>query len=148
MIYWKTDFYLSLILIILSIIVFIESLRLPKIPSYFPRLLSILLLITAVILTMSALRRRGKEVKKVKKKEYNYYQLGAVVGSLILYILILRWLGYLLSTGLLIIWLISTSGYPKRKQIIIISIIAVVALYIIFKLILNVPLPMGIFAGE
>jgi len=146
MIYLNENIYLSITLIILSIIVFIESSKLPNIDAQFPRLISISLFITAIILMMSSLKIK---VQEKKEKGYNYWRAGIIVAGLILYILILRWLGYLLSTGLLITYVISTLGYHKRKQIIIIAIVATVILYLIFKILLNVPLPtMRFFIGE
>jgi len=145
MIYRNTNIYLSITLIILSIIVFIESLKLPNIDAQFPKLISISLFITAIILVISSLKMKTQE----KKKEYNYWRAGKVIVGLILYILILRWLGYLLSTGLLITYVISILGYKKRKQIIVVAIVSTVVLYLIFKILLGVPLPMmGFFVGE
>jgi len=145
MIYRNTNIYLSITLIILSIIVFIESLKLPNIDAQFPKLISISLFITAIILVISSLKIKTQE----KKKEYNYWRAGIVIVGLILYILILRWLGYLLSTGLLITYVIFILGYNKRKQIIVVAIVATVVLYLIFKILLGVPLPMmEFFVGE
>jgi len=145
MVYLNENVYLSITLIILSIIVFIESSKLPNIDAQFPRLISISLFIAGVILMMSSLRMKAQE----RKKKYNYWRAVTIVVGLILYILILRWLGYLLSTGLLVTYVISTLGYHKRKQIIIIATVVTIVFYLIFKLVLNVPLPMmGIFVGE
>jgi len=146
MIYWNTNIYLSITLIILSIIVFIESLKLPYIDAQFPKIISISLFIAAIVLMMSSIKMKAQEKKK---KEHNYWRAGIVVAGLILYILILGWLGYLFSTGLLTAYVIFILGYHKRKQTIIIATVATVVFYLIFKLLLNVPLPMmRFFVGE
>jgi asparagine N-glycosylation enzyme membrane subunit Stt3 len=120
--------------------VFIESLKIPKVPSEFPKLISLLLTLLAVILMLTAFKRREE---KTKETVYNFYPVICVILCLIVYILVLRWIGYIVSSIVLIFSVILILGYKKKKRVFIISLASVTVIYLIFKIILGVPLPMG-----
>lgn len=73
-------------------------------------------------------------------------RLLALIGSLLLYILVLPWLGQILSSTLFLMLLmrvLSEVGWPR---VIAYSLAISTSLYAVFVLLLNVPMPRGILA--
>ena len=84
-------------------------------------------------------------IKKQQVVQIEGLHLGKVALAfliLIIYILALPEIGYIISTFLLCAFIIRALGYKNLVWTVIYSLIAVVAVFCIFKVLLNVPLPM------
>ena len=72
-------------------------------------------------------------------------RISLVFICIFLYVIIVQLIGYIISTYLLLIGLMIVMGVSHWKLIIFFPAIFVAMLYAIFKLGLNIPLPVGIF---
>jgi len=142
---WVKDAILSTVLIIISIATYFVSKDYPDIASHFPvRLalvlgaLSVGLLIKAVFIT------RVKETEKIQDLS-SLKNVFIVVFGIALYTISLRYLGYLISSFCLLLFLISFLGFTRKLHLIITTFGCVMVVYVAFKMILGVPLPLGLF---
>jgi len=142
--FWKkSNFYLSLSLILLSFFTFIQSRNFCQTSAKFPRLLSIFLFSLSIMLLFSSLL---KNKEKAATKEFNAAPVIMLVMGLIVYIIFLKWIGYLFSSIILIFYTVLTLGYKNKRKAILFSIISAIVIYILFRA-LETPLPMGILSS-
>lgn len=73
-------------------------------------------------------------------------RLLALIGSLLLYILVLPWLGQILASTLFLILLMRVLSEVSWPRVIAYSLAISLSLYGVFVLLLNVPMPRGILA--
>ncbi|NLT95175.1 MAG: tripartite tricarboxylate transporter TctB family protein [Clostridia bacterium] len=141
---WKSNIILAIFLICVGIVGLFLLKDMPEPPAMFPEILFFLLIFFSTVLLISVLKnsKDGSE-----KKEINYYPVLKITGGLVLYTLIIKILGYLLATFLLVIYIILVMGYPKKLITVVVSLVSVSIIFAIFKLLLNVPLPAGLFLG-
>ena len=106
-------------------------------------------LICAVLQLATAIYLLGKTLIKhevvVKTEGLNVGKAALTVAALIIYVLVLEKIGYCLSTFLLVGFIIWFLGYKNWKIILLCAALTVAATYVIFGLLLNVPLPMLFF---
>jgi len=138
MVNWKNDLRLSICLLLFSGFVFVKAFDFPDEAAYFPKLFSVVLGILAILLLISALYRKNSESAITR---VNYANTIYIVLGLIAYALVLKVLGYIISTGLLVLYVIYVLGYRKIKYMILVSVIGVLFAYVVFGIFLNVPLP-------
>lgn len=125
---------------------------------FMPRVIAVLMLITAGAIIISAYRNRGKQLKvidgetglEVEEEDpnsKNYKKLGISLGAMIIYALLTQFIGFLLASILyLITQMFILSDNDKKKLIVIgiISIVMSVIVYFIFRNVFYVMLPQGI----
>ncbi len=117
-------------------------------PDLFPRLVAVLMGLGGTLLTFSALRPAGRQpllrIAQWARTPRSYFIIGAVLGSIVFYILLSEVLGFLL-TGFVMLsaLLVATRGVSKAVSSLLISGSVVVLLYLIFARFLRVPLPVG-----
>ena len=107
--------------------------------------------VTLGVLSLLLLLKSRQDLKKADAKdpwalfrEIRWLKMAAVLAALGVYALFFEWLGALISTALFIGFLMQTIE-PKRWYIALtVSIVSTFSIYILFKVILNVRLPMGI----
>lgn len=108
----------------------------------FPMICGVLQLITSIYLLVKVLLKRDVVVKleglNVKKAFFT-------VVALVIYVLVMEKIGYCLSTFLLVAFVIWFLGYKNWKIILLCSVLTVAATYLIFGVLLHVPLPMLFF---
>lgn len=138
MVNWKNDLYLSTCLLLFSGFVFIKAFEFPEEAAYFPKLFSSVLGILAILLLISSLYRKNSASTNEKT---NYKNTIFIILGLIVYALVLRTIGYVISTGVLVLYVIYILGYRKIRNIILVSVISVIFAYVIFGMFLKVPLP-------
>jgi len=117
-------------------------------PALFPTLIGVGFIVTGVILTVSGLRRRdleplvdGGEWLRSGPHVINFL---AVVGGLLLYILVSDWLGFILTSLLLLFgWLVLFRG-GKPISSLAIALAVTLAVNYAFSQLLLVPLPLGL----
>ncbi|WP_408011268.1 tripartite tricarboxylate transporter TctB family protein [Pseudalkalibacillus sp. A8] len=143
MVTWKNDLILSVFLLILSVFVYAKSLKMPTNAGEFPILLSIVLGILSILLLFSSFKKKKQDAGSIKYTNIQYIFLGII--AMLIYSVILSYLGYLLSTLFLFLSILFLIGYRKKTFGVLIGVIIVVAIFAIFKIALNVPLPEGLF---
>lgn len=138
------DVFLSIVLIVIGAYTFFESASFPDIAAHFPRRISLLLILLALALMISGIYKVRKEPGKEKATgPYgNVFFLSIIIA---VYILILDWAGYLLSTVGLVFAVMSILGYKKKMKALLVAICSVAAAFVLFRFLLGVPLPLGIF---
>lgn len=132
--------YLSLVLLILSILTYVKSINLPKIPSEFPKLVAVSLFVASLALLVSSLTRRKQQVNE---KEHDFRSVIILTIGLIIYTAIVKWVGHIIATIFIVIYVISVLGYQKNKTKITVAILSTLLIFSVFKMILGVPLPLG-----
>ncbi|MDK2933230.1 MAG: Tripartite tricarboxylate transporter TctB family [Clostridiales bacterium] len=113
----------------------------PVAASTFPRLLSTLMCIVSLVLIYRALK--GKDSVQIVIR--NYKKVLSIIGLLIIYTLALMYIGFTLSTMVLMFIILYLFEMRKYRYSILIPIIAAFVIQYIFQKFLNVPLPTGIF---
>lgn len=98
-------------------------------------------LISAYLFVQSLL---GKGDSKDVKVQINWKRFALLIVSIIIYIIILKPVGYLISTALVLYAVLKIGGLKGWKLPSVISLCTSVFFYFIFKVALSVPLPAGI----
>jgi len=153
----KTDVWFGIILISIAIFIIIESLAFPDFisagkklpgPSFFPRILSIILIVVGVYEIL--LTGGNEHVIKREESFAEYFEdwenqnVLIVVLSLILYIFLLKWMGFVLGTFLFssILMVRLKTGWLRGT---VFSAIVVIIIILIFEKIFRIQLPKGFF---
>lgn len=111
-------------------------------PHVFPQLMSNIILICATINIILILLKRETSIQKDKKVKIKIIiKLVLIIIAGGLYIYIMPWLGYFLSTALLMICLIGIQGGIKPWLNVSVSMGFSMFLYLVFSRILSVLLP-------
>lgn len=110
-------------------------------PAYYPRILAIVLAFLSLILFIDSLKKRAKVSFHVDTELMR--NLSLFLAALLIYILLLKPVGFVLTTIAFIICMTWFLG-GTRKQAVIASIPMSLIVYIVFSFILKVPLPKGI----
>jgi len=109
-------------------------------PAYYPRILALLLALMSCGILIGALRKRQVVTMKVNRELL--VNIGKFLGILILYIVILKSVGFILSTTVFsfsMIWFLGST----RKQAAIYALPISLVVYFVFSYLLKVPLPKG-----
>lgn len=105
----------------------------------FPIMSAGVLLICAVYLLFETLVK--KEVI-VKLEGVNLAMVGMTLLALVVYVVLLKKIGYIIDTFLLCVFMIRSLGYKKIGITVMCAALAVAATFFVFKVLLSVPLPM------
>jgi putative tricarboxylic transport membrane protein len=117
-------------------------------PALFPTLIGIGFIITGVVLTVSGLHQRRRQAfvgggawLRSGPQVANFL---AVIGGLLIYILVSDWLGFILTSLLLMFgWLVLFRGGKPISSLVIALAVTLVVDYAFSQLLL-VPLPLGL----
>jgi len=147
----KSEIILNVIWVVLAASLFIIAIPYadmktldPIGPHVFPKLMSTVILICAIINLIIILLKRETSVQQDKKINIKIiFQLVLIIVAGGLYIYIMPWLGYFLSTALLMICLIEIQREVKPWLNVFVSICFSMFLYLVFSRILSILLPHG-----
>lgn len=116
-------------------------------PDFFPMVVGILLLLTAILLAINWFRSKTKDHSADSQAAMDWASLSGAAGSFIAFIFILEPLGWLIAaTGLF--WLVSLSlGGTKHLMNLAIAALFSAITQIVFSLGLGISLPSGILGG-
>lgn len=143
----KTDLIAGCILLVFALVLAEESLRLPfgtmRKPgiAFLPFLLSALLAFLSIALIVQARKRRAGGDERG-------FQLGlwkkvvASLAALFTFGLVFEWLGYLVSTFLLVVFLMRAVEPVRWRQVLIVAVSSALLTFVVFSL-LGTPLPTG-----
>lgn len=137
----KTDITLGSILIAICLFLFYMIFNLPEQARIYPLFVTSLLLFLTIIHMIITIRKK-KDDEKSPFDSLQKRQLLFVVGSSGLYIALISIIGYVTSTILYV--LIVLLGFNTSKKMSALITLGFAAfIYILFKVILKVPLPTG-----
>lgn len=157
------EIIIGLVLIALGLLIYIQGGNLPSLneaffnAGSFPRMIAAMLILLSFILILSKLnelRKKKPAEDKVSNKEklaafYKEYKLVILTTAVFfVYIFLLQFIGFVVSTILFIIGTAILIGYRKRKEVVTISAVAVIltlTIYFFFENVLYVRFPSGIF---
>ena len=105
----------------------------------FPIMSAGVLLICAAYLFFETL---VKKEEVVKLEGVNLGKVGITLLALIVYVVLLKKIGYIIDTFALCFFIIRSLGYKKTGVTLLCSALAVACVFFIFKVLLSVPLPM------
>ncbi|HEY4543412.1 MAG TPA: tripartite tricarboxylate transporter TctB family protein [Tissierellaceae bacterium] len=139
----KLDLILSAILIAFSGIVYLMISQLPKEASLYPIFVTTLLLVLSVIQLFKTYRNKEEENEKspfdgIEKKQMLFVLIASGI-----YVALINILGYIGSTALYVAAILIGLKTDKKKSVII-SIGFCIFIYVLFKILLQVPLPKGL----
>jgi len=111
----------------------------------FPKTISIITIIFAVLLFLSTLKSKfSVTIKKEEGKEeekYIFWQFAPIVVMSVFYIYFISLLGYFIITPIYIFCSMFVLKVRDLKLLIIVPLFSTVLLFLVFKSFLNVPLP-------
>ncbi|MBQ9563397.1 MAG: tripartite tricarboxylate transporter TctB family protein [Lachnospiraceae bacterium] len=145
----RTDRYLGLGFVLLGGICFYSATTWPMYfasdpagPGAIPKILSVGIILLGLILSVGGFFQK-KKAEKPLVTVVELRVIGLLSAACIVYILILPLIGYLLATPLLIAAILLICGSRNVKQIVLISLIGTLVLFLLFYSLLRVNLPLG-----
>lgn len=142
----KSNRIISILFILLSIYVYYEALSFPKGvashgPDFMPRLVATILLVLSGMLFISTfLKKDIKYLEKVNTKGLLFH-----IGFMVLFAIVLNSVGVLISVPIFLFAYFKIYGDISNRKNAILSISITVVMYILFVLVLKIPLPNPLF---
>ncbi len=145
----KADFFIGIGTTILAIYIFVSANMLPDVErglgaGGFPKFVAICLGIMGIILAIKSfygMKKNEKDVKKYKPEEL--LNVALLVASFALYLILIRYLGYLITTPVFFFIFMLIYGERKWLRMGIISISFTVIAFFLFEKIFYIILPHG-----
>jgi hypothetical protein len=137
----KADLWLSLVLLILSALVFHTASGFDEMPSRFPKLLAIVFAALAILLAASSALGKEKERPEVLAAMRGFDKPLFLAVGMVVYVRTVDILGYLVPSVLLFLFVGWMLGYRKHVRLAATGLVAVLIVYAVFNLALGVPLP-------
>lgn len=107
--------------------------------AFLPQVYTILLIAFGLVITVNAFNKRNDE-----RGENNYRGPVLAMITMIIYIFLIPVIGYYLATFLMILSFLLLVKFKHKILLILVPIIGILLIYLIFDLLLNVPIPMGL----
>lgn len=128
---------------------FVSMPGVPYGPKLFPQIILVIMGGAGLLLMISGARRLPAtgwlQLEEWARKRANYGRLAAILGGFALYTLFAETLGYLLTSTLMLMLVLSvTRGARRWGSNLLITGAAVTVIYLIFAYLLRVPLPVGV----
>lgn len=141
MVNWKTDLGLSVALFGLSLYVLLSARKFNETAAKFPTLIAITMMICVAFLVIFALHGKNAGGSVPARQ---YLHVAILAGILILYALLMSVLGFILSSLLAFAGTAVFLGARRAPTIILSDICVTGVVYVVFRFLLQVPLPAGI----
>lgn len=132
------EYFFSLLLIAVGIYVFIVGKGFRGNDKYFPMIIGAGMVVTAVWMIAEDMKR---EKACLKLSEINFAAVGITIVALFIYTFLFRTIGYVLSTILLGVSIILGLRYDSMRGAVLWPTGIVLIVFVIFKILLKVPLP-------
>ena len=113
-------------------------------PTFYPRVLAVVLAVLATVLMVRSLTGRSDSASLSPVRAGRLF---AVFGLMLLWVGLLPTLGFPLVTPLLLVGVMWIMGHRRWRSLITVSLGLTLALYLLFVRALNVLLPMGPLGG-
>ena len=137
----KTDCAMPTAFILLAVLLLVYCNTIPKDDATFLCLISLIILLSAGTELFFTLRQKEANIEL---DFHNILKGLALLVILTAYVLLLKIVGFLPMTALLGIITIRYLGYQNWRNNIVVTVFVTLLAYIIFSLLLKVPLPMGL----
>ncbi|MDY3280768.1 tripartite tricarboxylate transporter TctB family protein [Dysosmobacter sp.] len=147
----KKNLVTSIVFLLFGVFVYVQSLGIKHMmkndvgSAFFPKVISVAMIIFGVICLVQSLRAEEKESKKTDSDKKGGWLTVLLIAG---YVLIFEPVGFLISTMIyLFLQILVLTPAEKRKWpvIIAISVIAPLAIYTLFVYVISTPLTKGIF---
>lgn len=140
--YRKKEFASIIFLFAVSIFFFLGAKGMKGDSGLFPKILSGLIFVLTCVELGVVLTNRTKESKK--KEERSLRKLLFIIVLSILYVVLIKPLGFVVSTFLFLTGSMILLEVKNKKIAVLVPIITVALIYFVFKILLKVQIPVGI----
>ncbi len=138
----KIEIKFGLIILAIAVFFYAASSSLPEEAGYYPKFVGMLSILLATIYLIQTAKNENNE--KSTFAGINWNQLLLVLGLSLVYTVLMKPVGYFMSTFIyLVISLIGLRISPKNA--ILVAFGTGIFMFIVFRTFLSVPLPMGMF---
>ena len=153
----KADFIMGLILMVISLLIVVESLKIPRFekdwggfyaaPGFVPLILGITLFVMSLALFVRAVKNQGYRIIPGRETLKNFVRSARVHRWCLAmvyafgFFFLLGQIYFYLAAFLVLFAYMATFGEQKRSISLVISIVASAAIYLVFTKIFLVPLP-------
>ncbi|MGM0432929.1 MAG: tripartite tricarboxylate transporter TctB family protein [Spirochaetota bacterium] len=110
-------------------------------PSFFPNLISIVMVVLSLALISEGWRKPPSLIFAPVTDKTNVLRAFALLGLIIGLVLVWEYIGFILSSLLFVLLVQVLLGEKRKVRIILVAVAVTAALYIVFVLLLRVPLP-------
>ena len=148
------DFVVSVVFMFISLFAFFGSsafsrsgkneFSLANNPAMYPRLLAAVMFILSCVFLFQALRKGALKNVKIQIDREKTIKVLRLLFVIVVYVIGIYFIGYIISS-IICVFLFILIFDGKIIQAIISSVGATVILYLVFRIIFNIPLPMGYF---
>lgn len=150
----RKDFQSGLCLLILGLLLTYQSTKLsvwsrigPD-EGFFPLLLGILIMgLSLLVIVQSLFSARAQEKEKTleeQKREVSLFRLASYAIPMLLYALLIEWVGFLITSGLFLIIIFKYVERQSWKITSLVGLFSIIGSYLIFVVWFKVPLPKGL----
>jgi hypothetical protein len=108
----------------------------------FPTMVAAVLLACSIYWIVEILVRQKRVITT---EDLNPLKVPMIFAALVVYVLLVRRIGYIAATLLLVGYTVWALGYKNYRALILCSVLTVGAIFFIFKVLLHVPLPLFFF---
>lgn len=136
----RLDTYLSIVLLVAGTLVFMEAKSFPQTPGEFPVWISTILIGLSALLLIQSLTNRDDD-KKLEINKSALIHIAITTAGIAGYIILLPFLGYVITSFILVLSLSILFGYRSIKYLAMTPLAAVLLCWAVFSFILNIPLP-------
>ncbi len=138
----KNEIKFGLFIMAASVFYYAVSSSLPKEAGYYPKFIGVVALVLSAIYLIQTAKTENNQASPFSGVNWN--QLFLILGLSLVYIILLKPVGYFMSTFLyLVIALIGLKTTVRNSLLVAVG--TGLFMFIVFKTFLSVPLPMGIF---
>ncbi len=114
-------------------------------PGFFPKVVGFSLMVLSLILIIKNVREKAwPHVPHLREKKREFVNIFSVIASVLFYIYLSDYLGFLLTVSIIMVGLMLLLKVPLKKSLYL-GIGATVITYLLFNRLLAVPLPGGFF---
>lgn len=146
----QRNFISSIVLLALACATFLEVSRMPigtpgrPQVGFYPFILAILLTILTLLLLWQAIKEKDGGGRTAEMRSGAWKRIGLAMGALFAFAFLLDLLGYIISTFLLIAFLLRAIEPHKWRIVIIVAFLCSLVTFLVFNLLLEAQLPPGI----
>jgi len=151
----KVNILTSIVFILLSGFVLVQSSKFQQTmisddfagAAFFPKVIAFMMIFFAAILLLASILDKNKHDKSIKEIFNKHMLLPALgIGIIFVYIVLMDLLGYIMSTVILNLLFLMCFKVKSKLTLVTVPILTSIIIYLVFKEMLIVPLPQGIFS--
>jgi membrane protease YdiL (CAAX protease family) len=114
---------------------------------FWPSMLGVLLIILAIILTITTLVKR-KDLEKIPVilNQVANRRVYIMMGVIVAFLFVMKFLGFYIAAFVFIPTTMLVMGERSKKKMLLVSVLTLAAIYIVFELVLKTKMPLPFFA--